>query len=76
MKPDLSITREAVKILTNPQLEAIKHLLLDDTCLGVFVDFSLPPGYVYFIREKRGNLHTETMPPLHGGIDPEGSVST
>lgn len=75
MEPDLAITREAVEILTHQQFDAIKRQLLNGTKLRVFIDFSLPNGYVYFIRSRQGNLHTSDN-PIHGGISPEGDVST
>lgn len=76
MEPDLSMTKEAVDICTPDQFEAIKHLIADgNKRIRVFVDFSLPKGYLYFVVERQGNLHPETA-PIHGGIDAYGSVST
>lgn len=75
MDPDLSMTREAMHICTNAQLASIQHLLTEGHKLRIFVDFSLPEGYLYFIKSRQGNMHVDST-PLHGGIDPDGAIST
>jgi hypothetical protein len=75
------MTYAALKICTPEQFDAIKIMLEppDKTTtpvrsIRVFVDFSLPDGWLYFVLTKRGNM--ENADPIHGGIDPEGGIST
>jgi len=80
MEPDLSMTREAARICTRKQWDAIVRQLGEARRMRVFVDFSLPEGYLYFIRHTP---HYETSEgsireggTIHGGIDPQGGIST
>lgn len=72
-QPDLKMSKEACAICTPAQFAAIVRNMGENRKMSVFVDFSLPTGYLYFVRqaEYNGEVHT-----IHGGIDPEGSVST
>lgn len=71
--PDLSMTREAVKICTPEQMSAIVTQLGDNHKMSVFVDFSLPKDWLYFIQTGVFNFEVHA---IHGGIAPDGSVST
>lgn len=74
-EPTLKFTNEAVDVCTPSQWDAIKSMLDSDrpTKVSVFIDFSLPKGYVAFIsmRDNNGSI-TEIM----GGIDSDGRIST
>lgn len=68
-----NFTPEALRISTDKQREMIAGLFDGHTGvvkITVTVDFSLPEGYVYVVMESYNR------PPIHGGIDPEGSMST
>lgn len=71
--PDLAMTRQAAEICTPCQWAAIKTQLGENRKMNVFLDFSLPIGYLYFIRT---GVHNYEVHAIHGGIAPDGSVST
>lgn len=81
MEPDLKFTREAASILTDAQWNAILNQLGDPgetwvrRTMSIFVDFSLPAGYVYFVRKTYNGI-TNQSGEIHGGIDPDGGIST
>lgn len=81
MEPDLKFTAKAAAILTPQQWDSVVRQLGDvnDTkvkrTMSVFVDPSLPDGYVYFVR-KTYNGFIDSGGEIHGGIDPEGRIST
>ena len=80
MEHDLTMTREAVRICTPQQFETIKTQLGDYRRMRVFIDFSLPDGYLYFIRSTesrnlQGTVVGETV-QIHGGISKQGQIST
>lgn len=74
-EPTLKFTNEAIDVTTPEQWNAIKEMLDSDypTKISVFVDFSLPTGYVAFISMRDVN---GTISEIQGGIDADGRVST
>lgn len=72
-EPAISFTREAAAILTPEQFTAINNQLGDNRRMRVMVDFSLPTGYVSFIRY---GIHNDVVHSIYGGIDPFGRIST
>lgn len=81
MEPDLKFTSNAAVILTDAQWNSIIVQLGDVTdtsvrrTMSVFVDPSLPTGYVYFVRKTYNGI-TNSPGEIHGGIAPDGSIST
>ena len=73
MNPDLSMTRQAAAICTPAQFAAILVQLGEARRMRVFIDYSLPTGYLYFIRSGEYNGETHS---IYGGIDPDGGIST
>jgi hypothetical protein len=66
-----SLSKEAIEICTEDQLEAICRLMADKHTITVHkAGFDLPDGYLTFI------LKYESGSTIYGGISPEGDVST
>lgn len=76
--PDVKFTYDAIKICTLAQLKAINSQLGDPGIrkLSVFVDFSLPRGYLYCVRHTYYPHSEIRIGTIHMGIDPEGRIST
>jgi hypothetical protein len=70
----LEMTIEAAKLCTHAQFDSIVSQMGDDRDMRVIVDFSLPKGYLYFIRTTYNTQQVGGQ--IHGGIDPEGRIST
>lgn len=70
----VTITKEALEILSSDQAKAIAHMCTDETH-EIDVQqggFSLPEDYVSFRRWYRNSDGV----PIYGGIDQDGRVST
>jgi hypothetical protein len=72
-EPAISFTREAAARCTPEQFTAINNQLGDERKMRIMVGFELPSGYLYFIRYGWYNDQVHT---IHGGIDPDGGIST
>lgn len=69
----IEFTPEALGIMTLEQRDRIRQLFDDGSIVHsvrASVDLSLPTGYIYVI------IQYSPGEPIHGGIDPEGSMST
>lgn len=66
----ISFTKEALQRLTTDQKNAILVLHGEDRRdMSMSVGFDLPAGYLYFVRSTLAGQ-------IHGGIAPNGDVST
>ena len=73
---DIRFTREALKVVTPKQIEALNFLCREVSgtlCIQVSVGgFDLPDGYLSLRRIYRDPM----LDTIYGGISPEGDVST
>lgn len=68
----IKFTNEAFKRVTYAQKVALADMMNErETAINCSVDFSLPEGYIYFVKGNPHNNHE-----LHGGVSPDGDVST